>query len=99
MEARVLKALTNGPEQTWEQISSQLPALDWNELFAIFDVLTRGGKITMRRQGLEYVLRLTHGPFATRTTASRAVARLGARAPGHEHEPEPEPTPTYPAGE
>jgi hypothetical protein len=75
-QARVLKVLKNGHEQTWEQISSQLPDLDWNELFAIFDVLTRRGIITMRRQGAEYVLKLTHEPFATKNTASTAVARL-----------------------
>lgn len=71
-EARVLKVLKNGYEQTWEQISSRLPDLDWNELFAIFDVLSRQGKITMRRRGAEYVLKLCHAASAAKSTASTA---------------------------
>jgi len=68
----VLKVLKNGYEQTWEQISSQLPDLDWNELFAIFDVLSRQRKITMRRRGAEYVLKLCHAASAAKSTASTA---------------------------
>ena len=75
-EARVLKVLKNGHEQTWEQVSSKLPELDWNELFAIFDVLSRRGKITMRRRGAEYVLKLCHEPSATKTAASTADSPL-----------------------
>jgi len=71
-EARVLNVLKNGQEQTWEQVSSKLPDIEWNELFAIFDVLSRQGKITMRRRGIEYVLRLCHAPSAERATAPTA---------------------------
>ena len=75
-EARVLKVLKNGHEQTWEQVSSKLPELDWNELFAIFDVLSRQGKITMHRRGAEYVLKLCHPASTANTAASTADSPL-----------------------
>jgi hypothetical protein len=75
-EARVLKVLKNGQEQTWEQVSSQLPDFQWNELFAIFDILSRQGKITMRRRGTEYVLKLCHTPSAEKTAAPTADAPI-----------------------
>jgi hypothetical protein len=81
-EARVLKVLKNGQEQTWEQISSKLPDLDWNELFAIFDILSRRGKITMRRRGAEYVLKLCHAPSAAKTEASKPKVSISASLNG-----------------
>jgi len=75
-EARVLNVLKNGHEQTWEQVSSKLPELAWNELFAIFDVLSRRGKITMRRRGIEYVVKLCHEPSAARASSSAADAQI-----------------------
>jgi len=77
-EARVLNVLKNGHEQTWEQVSSKLPELAWNELFAIFDVLSRKGKITMHRRGLDYVLKLGHSPSTANTAASTANARVSS---------------------
>jgi hypothetical protein len=71
-EAQILKALDNGEEQTWDQVSSKLPDLEWNELFAIFDVLTRRGKITMRRRGVEYVVKLCQTPSLAKPRALRA---------------------------
>jgi hypothetical protein len=75
-EARVLKVLKNGQEQTWEQVSSKLPDVEWNELFAIFDILSRQGKITIRRRGAEYVLKLCHAPSGAKTAASTADALI-----------------------
>ena len=77
-ESRVLKVLKNGQEQTWEQVSSKLPDLNWNELFIIFDVLSRQGKITMRRRGADYVLKLCHAASAAKTAASKADAPISA---------------------
>jgi hypothetical protein len=73
-EARVLKVLKNGHEQTWEQVSSKLPDLEWNELFVIFDVLSRKGKITMHRRGLDYVVKLCHAPSTAQTAHTRDKA-------------------------
>jgi hypothetical protein len=72
----VLKVLKNGHEQTWEQVSSKLPDLEWNELFVIFDILSRQGKITMRRRGAEYVLKLCHAPSGAKTAASMTNALI-----------------------
>jgi hypothetical protein len=77
-ETRVLKVLKNGLEQTWEQVSSKLPDLDWNELFIIFDVLSRKGKITMRRRGLDYVLKVCHARSSANAAASAAESRTSA---------------------
>jgi hypothetical protein len=81
-EARVLKVLKNGQEQTWEQVSSKLPDLEWNELFAIFDILSRRGKITMRRRGAEYVLKLCPAPSAAKTAASKSKVSISAGVNG-----------------
>jgi hypothetical protein len=81
-EARVLKVLKNGEEQTWEQVSSKLPDLEWNELFAIFDILSRRGKITIRRRGAEYVLKLCHAPSAEKTAASKPKVSISASSNG-----------------
>ena len=79
-EVRVLEALKSGHEQTWEQVSAKLPDLDWNELFIIFDILSRQGKITMHRRGLDYVLKLCHAPSGAKTAASAAESRISSNA-------------------
>jgi hypothetical protein len=41
-----------------DQLVSRLPELRWNEVFHAIDLLSRQGKITLRRRGFEYEIRL-----------------------------------------
>jgi hypothetical protein len=57
-DALVLQTLRITCPLTMDQLLSRLPELRWNEVFHAIDLLSRQGKITLRRRGFEYEVRL-----------------------------------------
>jgi hypothetical protein len=57
-EVLVLHTLAATCPLTMDQLVDRLPELRWNEVFHAIDLLSRAGKITLRRQGFDYEIRL-----------------------------------------